>query len=41
MQITDTIADLLTRIRNAKHCQTPFCGDPCFQHEEGYLPDSG
>jgi len=38
MQITDPIADLLTRIRN---CQTPFCGDPRFQHEEGYLPDSG
>ena len=39
MQITDPIADLLTRIRNAstakhpsvrQHCQTPFCGDPGF-----------
>ena len=33
MHITDPIADLLTRIRNAKH-QTPFCGHPCFQLEK-------
>ena len=41
MQITDPIADLLTRIRNASCANTPFRGDPRFQHEEGYLPDSG
>ena len=35
MQITDPIADLLTRIRNASR------GRSCFQPEEGNLPDSG
>ena len=39
MQITDPIADLLTRIRNAS--QTPFRGRSCFQPEEGDLPDPG
>ena len=28
MQITDPIADLLTRIRNASTAKHPFCGDP-------------
>ena len=44
MQITDPIADLLTRIRNAstaKHPSVDFRGRSCFQPEEGDLPDPG
>ncbi len=40
MQITDPIADLLTRIRNASNCQTPFGGHSRFQPEEGDLQHS-
>ena len=40
MQITDTIADMLTRIRNANSAKHDYGGYPRFQHEEGYCPDS-
>ena len=41
MQITDPIADLLTRIRNASTAKHPSVEIPRIEHEEGDLPDSG
>ena len=41
MQITDPIADLLTRIRNASTAKHPSVDVPRFQPEEGNLPDLG
>ncbi len=40
MQITDPIADMLTRIRNASTAKHPSVDVP-LQHEEGHLPDPG
>ena len=39
MQITDPIADMLTRIRNANTAKHRHRGCARFQHEEGYCPD--
>ena len=44
MQVTDTIADMLTRIRNAQCCQARHRGGARLQHEEGHcqiLVDEG
>ena len=40
MQITDTIADMLTRIRTQNSAKHDTVDIPRFQHEEGYCPDS-
>ena len=40
MQITDPVADMLTRIRNANLCKARNCGCPRIQPEEVHCPDS-
>ena len=36
MQISDVIADMLTRIRNANDAKHDTVDIPCIQHEEGH-----
>ena len=40
MQITDTIADLLTRIRNASSAKHDSVDSSCIQHEKSDCTDS-
>ncbi len=40
MQITDTIADMLTRIRNANAAKHDTVDSSRIQHEESYCSDS-
>ena len=39
MHITDAIADMLTRIRNANSAKHDTVDVPRFQHEKGNCPD--
>ena len=41
MHITDPIADMLTRIRNASTAKHPSVDVPASQPEKSDLPDSG